>query len=134
MHVLIWLACAAGCGILWIVQELVGSVIGEAIGAGLKWMFSPLFAPLGRGLTRRLDGPNAAGWRWALILLGLSGLAGGIPMFLFGMQNGSAAQYVLGLLSAAGSLIGLLWLDGRDSAPPVDPERKNGHRHFGRAE
>ena len=58
MHALIWLACAAGCLVLWFVQELVGGMIFEGLWLLLKALVSPILSPFGCGMWRLLVGPH----------------------------------------------------------------------------
>jgi hypothetical protein len=121
MHVLTWLACAAACGILWLLQELLGSIVGEAIGGLLEWMFSPFT----RRLSRLLDGAHGGAWRGALTSLGVAGLGGGLLLFFDGANRGSGAEFLAGAVAAGVGIAGLLWLDGRLHAATVAARRQN---------
>jgi len=111
MHVLTWLACAAGCGVLWILQELVGSMLFEGSWALLKWLSSPIFSPIGRGLSRRVLGPGGVAWLRGLTIGGFLGLCGGGWLFYVGANGASAAECIFGAAAVAASIVMLLWLD-----------------------
>jgi hypothetical protein len=70
MHALAWIACALGCVVLWVLQELVGGIVGELLGAALAWIFAPLHrtvvVPAHRILLRCLSGPSGRAWLAAL--------------------------------------------------------------------
>lgn len=70
MHALAWIACALGTVALWVLYEVVGSIVGELLWALLAWIFSPLnrafVAPAYRFLLRCLSGPAGGTWLAAL--------------------------------------------------------------------
>lgn len=124
MHVLTWIACAAACGVLWILQELLGSIVAEALGELLKRTFSPVLDPLTRGASRLLDGPRGAAWRRALTLVGVVGLGGGMLLFFHGANRGSTVEFIAGVAGAGISIAGLLALDARLHAATVVARRQ----------
>jgi len=128
MHALIWLACAAGCGILWILQELVGSIVAEAVGELLKWVFSPIFTPIGRFVDRLLAGPHRLAWRRGMVAVGICGLGGGMLAFFDGANRGSGAELIVGIVAAAIALVALLSLDSRVDGAPVSLGRRTAAR------
>lgn len=73
METVTWIAGLIGCGILWIVWEIVGSIVGEAVMMFLGWLFSPLrralVDPVRSVLVRRLDGGQRGTWLAALTAL-----------------------------------------------------------------
>jgi hypothetical protein len=107
MHLLTWLACAACCAVLWLLQELVGSMLFEGFRALLKWLFSPI----GRGLSRRVLGPDGIAWLRGLTIGGFLGLCGGGWLFFVGANGASAAECVWGAAVVTASIVMLLWLD-----------------------
>jgi len=124
MHVLIWIACAAGCGVLWIVQELVGSMIAEGFCALVKWLLSPILSPVGRCMSRLLVGAQGVAWFYALALAGLLGLGGGLRGFFAALLDPPSLDACLVALAAAGVSAGmLLWLDSVQDAATAERRR-----------
>jgi hypothetical protein len=111
MHVLTWLACAAGCAALWILQELVGSMLFEGLWELLKWLGSRIFSPFGRPLSRRVLGPGGVAWLRGLTIGGFLGLCGGGWLVFVGANGRSAAECVFGAAAVGVSIVMLLWLD-----------------------
>jgi hypothetical protein len=120
MHALTWLACAAGCLVLWVVQELVGGMIFEGLWLLLKSLASPLLSPFGRGMWRLLVGPHGVAWLRALTLAGLLGLGGGLWLLSAGWMEASLAKLVAGAVAAAVSFAALLWLDSAQARAAVE--------------
>jgi hypothetical protein len=116
VNVLIVLACAAGCLVLWILQELVGSMIVEAFWELLKWVFSPILSAVRRGLMRLLVDPHGAAWFFVLTLAGIAGAGGGVRLVFTGLGQGDAVACVGGVAAVALSLVALLWLDSAQDA------------------
>jgi hypothetical protein len=102
VNVLIGLACVVGCLVLWILQELVGTVIMEAFWELLKWVFSPILSPIGRALSRLLAGPHGAAWFCVLTLAGIAGAGGGVRLVFTGLGQGDAVECIGGVAAVAG--------------------------------
>jgi len=128
MHALMWLACAAGCLVLWFVQELVGGMIFEGLWLLLKALVSPILSPFGRGMWRLLAGPHGVAWFRALTLAGLLGVGGGLWLLSAGWMEASLAKFLAGAAAAALSVVALLWLD---SAQDVAAMERRGVRAIG---
>jgi hypothetical protein len=123
MHLLSWIAGLIGCGLLWIVLELLGDMIGEAIWLLLKWMLSPVlspvFSPLFRAVRGLLRGSHGVAWRRAFLLAGLAGLGGGLVLLFDGAGKAAAGETIVGIAVAVISFGALLSLDARGFAPPA---------------
>jgi len=128
MHVLIWLACAAGCGVLWILQELVGSMIAEAFCGLVKWLLSPILSPVGRGVSRLLVGAHGVAWFYALAIAGLMGLGGGLWLFCAALTRQSVDACLVALAASAVSVGMLLWLDSVQDTATAERRRLHAAR------